>query len=373
MTGVIYFGGYMRGRSSRFPATAIWQSRAYAAVVLLIGLCGCHSVGPNTIGRDHFDYNEAISASWKEQMLLNMVRLRYGESPMFLDVVSVIAQYSLEGQISANAPSYDDPSTLFPRASAATRWIDRPTITYAPRAGQNFAATLLTPLRLESLFALIQAGWPLELTLSTTVRSINGVLAHNRVGGVGWNPAFVRAVDVLSRASESGVGTARRDGERTIYEIRAEGASAADLALIAEMRTLLDLDPEVSEYEIVAARMRGSRRELAFSTASVIDVLSVLSAQFDVPAEHVALGWTFATMTSTDPAVGIDGRVPIVVHSGSRPPEHVFVSTFERGAWFWIDEGDYRSKRAFSFLVTLLNVAEIGASAGPVVTIGAGG
>lgn len=42
---------------------------------------------------DRFDYNQAIVQSTNEQMLLNMVRLRYSEPPVFLAVNSVLTQY----------------------------------------------------------------------------------------------------------------------------------------------------------------------------------------------------------------------------------------------------------------------------------------
>jgi len=61
---------------------------------------GCRSVGPDTISRDRFDYTSAISDSAKNQVLLNMVKLRYGDMPVFVDVSSVISQYSLETGIS---------------------------------------------------------------------------------------------------------------------------------------------------------------------------------------------------------------------------------------------------------------------------------
>ena len=43
--------------------------------------------------RDRFDYIEAISDSWRAQTLFNMVKLRYGDAPVFLDVALVINQY----------------------------------------------------------------------------------------------------------------------------------------------------------------------------------------------------------------------------------------------------------------------------------------
>ncbi len=39
-------------------------------------LSACSHIGPQTIPCDRFDYNTAIANSWKEQTLLNIVKLR---------------------------------------------------------------------------------------------------------------------------------------------------------------------------------------------------------------------------------------------------------------------------------------------------------
>jgi hypothetical protein len=71
----------------------------YLACCACALLCGCGGIGPRTIAYDRFDYTETLSASWKQQMLVNMVKLRYADTPVFLDVVSVINQYSIEPQV----------------------------------------------------------------------------------------------------------------------------------------------------------------------------------------------------------------------------------------------------------------------------------
>lgn len=53
---------------------------------LLVLLTACNGIGPQTIPRVRFDYASAITESWKSQMLRNIVLLRYGEPPIFMDV-----------------------------------------------------------------------------------------------------------------------------------------------------------------------------------------------------------------------------------------------------------------------------------------------
>ena len=69
-------------------------ARGWLALALVLGLVGCRSLGPTTVPRDRFDYSAAVQQSTTEQMLLNIVRLRYLQTPDFLTVSSVIAGYT---------------------------------------------------------------------------------------------------------------------------------------------------------------------------------------------------------------------------------------------------------------------------------------
>ena len=77
-------------------------------------LGGCTSIGPSTVSRDRFDYTAAISDSWKVQMLLNLVKIRYGDAPVFMDVASVISQYQVQGALSLSGNWFNNPSAVFP-------------------------------------------------------------------------------------------------------------------------------------------------------------------------------------------------------------------------------------------------------------------
>ena len=46
---------------------------------------GCAGIGPGTVTRDRFDYVTSISESWNRQMLLNPLKVRYADAPVFMD------------------------------------------------------------------------------------------------------------------------------------------------------------------------------------------------------------------------------------------------------------------------------------------------
>jgi hypothetical protein len=152
---------------SLFQQPARGMKKAAWGILLLVGLSGCASIGPSTIAPDRFDYITAISDSGKSQMLLNLVKLRYGDAPVFLDMSSVINQYAVEGSFGFIGSSSSS-------GSGQARYTDRPTITYLPVSGDKFARGLVTPIPPPVILNLIQAGYPVDLVLRLCVHAING-------------------------------------------------------------------------------------------------------------------------------------------------------------------------------------------------------
>jgi len=107
---------------------------ALSILAAVIGLSGCQTIGVGTVSRDRADYGAAIADSWKEQTLLNIVKLRYFDTPTFLDISSVISSYQLQGEFSFSreifSRSPQDSNRAFGLGGTYT---DRPTISYAPQ------------------------------------------------------------------------------------------------------------------------------------------------------------------------------------------------------------------------------------------------
>jgi hypothetical protein len=145
------------------------ETRRAVATLLplaLVGLAGCGSIGPGTVTRDRFDYTAAVAESWTSQMLLNLVKLRYGDTPVFLDVGQIVSGYTVQSTFSALGSVFNTSGVVpgVPNSSvtlgAQGQFTDRPTITYTPLVGERFARSLMTPIPPPALLSLIQAGNP---------------------------------------------------------------------------------------------------------------------------------------------------------------------------------------------------------------------
>ena len=81
------------------------MARSVVMIALLgvLILTGCAGIGAPAISRDRFDYNVAIAESWKSQMLLNIVKIRYADTPVFMDVTSVINLTGIQNTVNASA------------------------------------------------------------------------------------------------------------------------------------------------------------------------------------------------------------------------------------------------------------------------------
>ena len=78
------------------------QNLLAVALVGAAASTGCSHLGPKTVAVDRFDYSSAIGDSWKQQTLLNIVKLRYMDLPVFVDVASIVSGYSMQTGVSVN-------------------------------------------------------------------------------------------------------------------------------------------------------------------------------------------------------------------------------------------------------------------------------
>jgi hypothetical protein len=354
--------------------------RQYRLAVLAAGglvLTGCHGMGAATITRDRFDYVSSISDSWKRQTLLNLIKVRYGDAPAFLEVSSVITSYAWSGELNLStqlAPV--NRGDTFVGLGANAHYEDRPTITYAPLIGEAFARALLSSFPVTAILYLIESGYPADLIFRVCVSSINGL--ENEYGGPGnariGSAQFHELLTLLREnrmAAESGIDLLlKRSKEKDALVMALRPPRSAEArALDRRFRELLGLDPTASTFEVTHGPFASNSKEIAIQTRSMMQVLVDMASYIEVPASDIAEGRVYAPARTDEQLRSFPPLMQI--HSGLAPPVDAHVGVRYREHWFWIDDRDAKSKLTFNYLMMMFSITETTGSqqAAPVVTV----
>src|SRR5260370_37383016 len=75
------------------------RRRSFQQLVVLLaaGACVSGCVGPNAVRYTRLRYNEVVRDTNDEQLLINIVRLRYADSPVFIDLPNITSQFEMSG------------------------------------------------------------------------------------------------------------------------------------------------------------------------------------------------------------------------------------------------------------------------------------
>jgi len=305
-----------------------------------------------------FDYNQALARSWDEQLLLNLVRLRYRDTPVFLEVGSIVTRYSLGGNVGGSA------GTNLSRAedvnlglSGGISYSEAPSVTYTPLHGEAFVRSLLSPVTTSTLVLLSRSGWSVERLLLCCVDQINGV--DNARAAAGPTPTYVPRYETFQRVAEllrelqlAGLVRAKIDEQETfqIVLLRADDGSHREAG--DELRQLLGAPLDREVFRASSGRHGHGPGEIAIVGRSLLGVLFYLSQGVEPPLEHVEAG--LVTRTTYPDGRDFDwalvaGKL-LTVHSSPERPEAVAAAVFYRGYWYFIDDADLHSKSTFNLL-----------------------
>ncbi len=401
-----------------------------ALAVLACAGTGC-ALGPRVVQASAAGYNQALQRTTDEQLLLNLVRLKYRDSPMFLEVRTLAAQFSVRrsARIGGRVLETIIPnSTNFLDAGAEVVYEERPTITYTPLRGEEYVNRYMSPLSLDTLVLLYNSGWSVDRVLRLTVQRMNG--AENAMSGSGPTPVaapqfqtFAAATQALRALQQAGQldlgyesyptalsqalpakqvtpnyvmqaaqqsmhftpadepGTLRltKLGRRVVLLIAPAGVTRPEAELV---RDTFSLAPDRTRYELVAGPGRlpgdgnGLQERLVLSTRSLLGVLFYLSHGIEVPRHHEDRGYVTTTYDSAGERFdwnAVTGDL-LRIRVAERRPGNAAVAVPYRGAWFYVAQNDLGSKSTFALLGHLISLQAGGGDAAvPVLTLPIGG
>ncbi|MGY2492379.1 hypothetical protein [Cupriavidus sp. CP313] len=364
------------------PAAAPPDSLTLAAMRL--GLCigavalftGCGSIGPKTIPMDRFDYSTAVADSWKQQMLLNIVKLRYMDLPVFVEVASVVSGYSLQTGVTVGGTLSSERAVQGNFFSSGVQGIytDRPTITYTPATGEKFLRGLITPIDPKNIFFMLQGGYAADFILSLTVESLNGVRNRSMAGGAlrEADPEFRRALALMREVQAAGAVGMRVEEDKTkgstaVLFFRRDDVPPDILEKTAEIRRLLKLPADAQRLTLTYSPARGAANELSVNSRSMLQVMISFSSYLDVPEAHLK---EHSAVPAFEHASTESREDRVRIHSGKDRPPDTFAAVHYRDYWFWVNHGDLQTKRALTAVMFFFTLVETGGNERlPLITI----
>jgi hypothetical protein len=347
-----------------------------AALAATLAAAGCTHLGPKTVMVDRFDYSSAIADSWKQQTLLNIVKLRYMDMPVFVEVSSIVAGYSMQTGVTVGATSSSSRAVQgdYVAANGQAIYTDRPTITYAPLTGEKYLQGLITPIDPKNIFFLLQSGYPADFILGLTVESLNGVRNRSAAGGSvrEADPEFTRALQLLREVQlASAVGMRVEEdkvkGSTAILFFKRDDVPPEISAKSSEIRRLLHVPVDAERVTLKYSPVRGAEGELAVNSRSMMQIMTAFSSYIDAPREHIEDHSASPGFEDVDPA---NKTARVEIQSGKDKPKDAYAAVNYRGYWFWIEQGNWQTKRALAAIMLCFALAETGGNDKlPLITI----
>jgi hypothetical protein len=287
------------------------RSRLWVPVISSLALAGCiSSVGSQSIQRDYTPYNQTIAYNQSQQMLLNLVRMRYRESPLFLKVGAVSVSYGFELTGGARAGSVLAEKDYGVEAGGS--YSESPTVTYTPISGDKFVKQMLTEVDQSTLILLYRSGWPLETLCNVLVEQIGESV--NSEGEPSY-AAFQATVNRLATAQRERRLIGVKDKDKVFLQIRDAKGEPEEMIPLESMQL-----------------------------RSFVDIMFFLAKNTRVPPEQ------------QDQVRSSTGNGWLDVNYTRDPPEDALVSVQYNGYFYAIARNDLRSKDTFSLLKLLFEM-----------------
>lgn len=365
---------------------------AFGCLALLCAACA--PMGPQSVVTGRPAYNQAVQQTNDQELLLNLVRMRYRDTLYFTSVERIAAaqefnqgfaagvsgsstHYNFPGAAAANTVT-DAISRTLNLGAGAISLNEKPTIFYAPIEGEKFVRQMMTPMNPDLLLMLVRSGWSIDRVFAVGVQEINGL--KNAPTAAGPTPElepefrdFREAVHLLA--------VLQRD--QLIELARAPGNEAVELRFTrnanrrketARLRTLLGLDAGRDSFSFGAAPDVAVGVAISISTRPLMSALSYLAQGITVPAADVTAGKVKVTKRADGHSFDWEEMLDGVFHvdASSTPPADPAVVIPYRGSYFYIADNDLETKSTFMLLTQLMALHSAPAPPGPAMSFSFG-
>ena len=335
----------------------------YFAVLSLVIISsiflGCTKYGPGFLQSERSQYNQAIQKTNDEQLILNLVRLKYHDSPLFMEVSNIASQFTLQNDISISTQLQAGAKGIF-TPDAGTFVEERPTVSYSPLHGENFVQSVLTAVSLKTITLLFHSGWSIERVFKVCLQRIDKL--KNAPSASGPTPKiapktkkFFQAVKYLQKLQvQGGLNLAYRvsDGEPQLVIHISEAFKNSQPA--NQFARSINATVGKASYVFETPSMK-DKQSADIVTRSLLGIMFYLSQAVEVPEPDLEEGRVVVTKTDNGEVFNwteITGGL-LRIHNSLNRPEDASLLIFYRNYWFYINDSDLISKSTFSLLAQI--------------------
>jgi hypothetical protein len=324
------------------------RHRAIALLAVTALVTGCTSIGPRGLELSRTEFNAAIQKTDSEQLLLNIVRQRYNDPVMFLEVASISSSMSRSANISL--------SGFFPKVGAESystglggSYSDSPLIFYSPNTGERFVRQMLTPIDLRTISLLLQSGWSIERVLLLAADSFAGI--KNSAASSTEYRALVDHLRTLQKADQLSFALESYNSTDILAIIPAE--SAVGTQAYKEACRLMNFPADGRPIRLqLGVGNRPDPSYVFLATRSLYSALYFLSNGVEASARDLEAG----VLQPRQISGGVFDRTAdffgVVV--SNETPQDAAVKVQYRDQWFSIPATDPDSRTTFALLNMVL-------------------
>lgn len=327
-------------------------------VLFLSILTSCARVGPQSISSGRITYAEAINKTEDEQILLSIVKGRYGETSSLLAVNGVAANMRFNATAGLElgfGPTDVSGENLLIGGLA---YEENPTITYAPVQGEKYIRQLNSPIPLDIVMLSLRSGTSKERLLTLLVDRINDLRNPSFLTGPSPQPdqGFVRFVELFIELHDAGLlDMVENPKPEVSFDVLISDYTPHYRTQIHDFLRLLDLpipvdDSQDLDIPVSFSIKKGNSWGVGMTTRSTFDLIEILRAAVEIPPEHEEAG-----LSVEYPPAGIPGQ-DVRIHSSREKPKDASLAVLYRGYWFYCSETDQETKAFFSALRTLWSI-----------------
>jgi hypothetical protein len=351
-----------------------------AIALFFFGSVACLNYGPISLKSERSKYNLAIQKTNDQQLLLNLVRLKYRDTPFFLEVSSVASQFRLKNKASITTQLESMVNDIF-SLGASTSYEESPTVSYTPLQGDKFVKNILSTLPLKTITLLFHSGWSVERIFRVAFQLLGDI--ENAPGASGPTPKLAPQYKEFLAITKHLQELDDQDALRINYqEINKQPQMVLQISTEAntskpalEFAQATNTVPGKTKYILSQFPKPDQVGHIRVVPRSFLGIMSYLSQSIEVPKIDLLKGKVTLTKNSNGEDFDwfdVTGEL-LTIRSAKEEPLRAMVRVLYRDTWFYIDDSDLDSKSTFS-LLTQIYALQSGAikSTKPVLTIGIG-